>query len=254
MPQRIQTVLFAKATWTPARARAWLGSHDLKSSSIDVGPATSKFLRFRQFDPARCKGSFLALTRGFPAGVQATSCNVLAGAGAREAGLAPLRYAEALLVQRQETCSATDQVQEAGPRERLCSNVLAISEAKYDKEKRLLSVRIIKAGLNKSRSRYYPAEVLQRDYPIFEGLKMFANHATEEEERRRPEGDVWNWVGNIKDVHWNPQAQAVDGTAAIIDDGFDRRLQNLAQHGLLHEMGLSIRAMGEGEVADVEVD
>lgn len=254
MPQRIQTVLFEKATWTPARARSWLGSHDLKSSSIDVGADTSKFLRFRQFDPARCKGSFLALTRGFPTGVQATSCNLPAGAGAREAGASPLRYREALLIENARVLFVAALVHEAGPRQQLCSNVLAISEAKYDKEKRLLTVRIIKAGLNKSRSRYYPAEVLQRDYPIFEGLKMFANHATEEEERRRPEGDVWNWIGNIKDVHWNPQAQAIDGTEAIIDDGFDRRLQNLAQHGLLHEMGLSIRALGEGEVAHVEVD
>lgn len=254
MPQRIQTVLFAKATWTPARARTWLKGHSLRSDKLDTGAESSKFLRFRQFDPARCKGGFLALTRGFPAGVQATSCNVPAGAAATEAGLAPLQYEEALLVQRQETCSASEAVREAGPRAQLCSNVLAIQEAAYDKEKRLLPVRIIKAGLNVSRSRYYPAAVLERDYRIFEGLKMFANHATEEEQRRRPEGDVWNWVGNIKQVHYNKEAQAIDGVAAIIDDSFDRRLQNLAQHGLLHEMGLSIRAVGEGEEAHVEVD
>ena len=251
MPQRIQTVLFEKATWTPARARAWLKGHTLRSDKLDEGAASSKFMRFRQFDPARCK-EFIVLTRGFPAGVQATSCNVPAGAATEAAELLPLRYKEALLVQRQEVCSAMEPVQEAGPREQLCSNVLAIREAHYDKEKRLLPVRIIKAGFNKSRSRYYPAEVLERDCRVFEGLKMFANHATEEEVRRRPEGDVWNWVGNIKQVHYNREAQAIDGTAAIIDDGFARRLENLSQHGLLHEMGLSIRAMGEGEVAHVE--
>jgi hypothetical protein len=254
MPQRIQTVLFAKATWTAARARVWLKGHTLRSDKLDEGAAASKFMRFRQFDPAKCKGAFLALTRGFPAGVQATSCNVPAGAATEAAELLPLTYKEALLVQRQETCSATEQVQEAGPRAQLCSNVLAVQEAKYDKEKRLLPVRIIKAGLNTSRSRFYPAAVLERDYRIFEGLKMFANHATEEEQRRRPEGDVWNWVGNIQQVHYNKEAQAIDGVAAIIDDGFDRRLQNLAQHGLLHEMGLSIRALGEGEDAHVEVN
>ena len=250
MPQRIQTVLFEKATWTPARARAWLKGHSLRSDKLDEGAASSKFLRFRQFDPARCKG-FIALTRGFPAGVQATSCNVPAGAATEAAELQPLRFNEALLIQQVHT--AMEALQEAaGPREQLCSNVLAIREATYDKEKRLLPVRIIKAGFNVSRSRYYPAEVLERDYRVFEGLKMFANHATEEEVRRRPEGDVWNWVGNIKQVHYNREVQAIDGTAAIIDDGFARRLENLSQHGLLHEMGLSIRAMGEGEVAHVE--
>ncbi len=252
MPQRIQTVLFTKAIWTPARARSWLGSHDLRSDKLDEGAASSKFMRFRQFDPANCKGGFIALTRGLPAGVEAASYNVPAGAATEAAELLPLRYREALLVQRQEVCSAMEPLQEAGPREQLCSNVLAIQEAQYDKEKRLLPVRIIKAGFNISRSRYYPAEVLERDYRVFEGLKMFANHATEEEVRRRPEGDVWNWVGNIKQVHYNREAQAIDGTAAIIDDGFARRLENLSQHGLLHEMGLSIRAMGEGEVAHVE--
>ncbi len=46
----IQTVLFAKDDWTPARARTWLRSHALLSDDLDAdGPTV---LRFRQADPA----------------------------------------------------------------------------------------------------------------------------------------------------------------------------------------------------------
>jgi len=53
----IQTVLFAKDDWTPARARTWLRSHALLGDDPDDdGPTV---LRFRQADPAAFKpGTF----------------------------------------------------------------------------------------------------------------------------------------------------------------------------------------------------
>ena len=39
---------------------------------------------------------------------------------------------------------------------------------------------VIKPGFNTSKTRYYPADMLKRDYHVFEGVKMYADHQTEE--------------------------------------------------------------------------
>lgn len=126
-----------------------------------------------------------------------------------------------------------------------------LAEATYDKPAGLLTLRVIRPGFNKSRRRFYPPETLRRDYRVFEGVKMFMDHATTEEERRRPEGSVRNWVASLKRL-WVDRDGTVRATAAVIDDAFRGKLENLARHGKLGEMGVSIRAAGETRETEVE--
>ena len=128
---------------------------------------------------------------------------------------------------------------------------IRLAEATYDKPGGLITLTVIKPGFNKSKRRYYPAETLRRDYRVFEGAKMFADHQTTEQERQRPEGSVGNWVASLKRL-WVDGDGSVRATAAVIDDAFRGKLENLAKHGKLGEMGISIRAAGETSETEVE--
>jgi len=50
---KIQSVLFDKQKFTPAKARAWLKKHKLISKKIDT---TADYHRFRQFNPSYKNG------------------------------------------------------------------------------------------------------------------------------------------------------------------------------------------------------
>jgi len=126
-----------------------------------------------------------------------------------------------------------------------------LAEARYDKPGGEVTLTVIRPGFNKSKRRYYPADMLRRDYRVFEGAKMFVDHATTREERERPEGSVRDWVASVKRL-WVDGDGSIRATAAVIDDGFRRKLENLAQHDKLGEMGVSIRAAGETRDTEME--
>lgn len=44
----VQTVLFPRKEWSPARAMSWLRKHNFKFNKIHT---TENYLRFRQLDP-----------------------------------------------------------------------------------------------------------------------------------------------------------------------------------------------------------
>lgn len=121
----------------------------------------------------------------------------------------------------------------------------------YDAEKGELTLTVIKPGFNASKQRFYPDAMLRRDYRVFEGCKMFSDHQTEAEEKARPEGSINSWAGQIKKV-WSEADGRIRATCAVIDESLRKKLQNLAAHGLLGEMGISIRAAGEARVAEVQ--
>ena len=126
-----------------------------------------------------------------------------------------------------------------------------LAEATYDRPAGVVTLTVIRPGFNKSKRRFYPPETLRRDYRVFEGVKMFMDHATTEEERRRPEGSIRNWVASLKSL-WVDGDGTVRATAAVIDDAFRGKLENLARHDKLGEMGVSIRAAGETRETEVE--
>ncbi|PYX30457.1 MAG: hypothetical protein DMG80_12015 [Acidobacteria bacterium] len=120
------------------------------------------------------------------------------------------------------------------------------AQSSFDAKAGILTVTVIKPGLTRSQARYYPADVLKRDYRVFEGAKMFLNHQSSAEEKARPEGSLLDWVASLKNVSVESDG-TVKGKAIIIDPQFKKKVIELDQKGLLQELGVSIRAMGEAE-------
>ena len=105
-------------------------------------------------------------------------------------------------------------------------------------------VRIIKPGFNESKTRYYPRELLARDYKVFEGNKMFADHPTEAEERARPEGSIRNWVATLENVRVRDTDGALVGDYTVIEPWMEAKLAKLRDAGQLDKIGVSINAVG----------
>jgi len=117
--------------------------------------------------------------------------------------------------------------------------------ADYNSTKGEVTITVIKPGLSKNK-RNYPAALLKRSAGIFEGAKMFADHQTEAQRKAQPEGSVDRWVANIKKV-WVESDGTVKATAVVIDPAFKAKLDKLNAAGMLNQMGVSIRAIGEAE-------
>ncbi len=120
-----------------------------------------------------------------------------------------------------------------------------LEEKAFDPLKNEVVVTVIKPGLNLSGGKFYPPKVLIRDHTIFESAKMQKNHPTERERRERPEGSVDDYAAQLKEV-WTESDGTVKGRAFVYDPGFREKLKNMAEGGILHEMGVSIRAIGSG--------
>lgn len=131
-------------------------------------------------------------------------------------------------------------VKEAETREEL-RNYVPLTEAKFDKGR--ATVIIIKPGFNFTEDRYYPEEMLKRDYGIFEGLKMYADHPTESEEKERPERSIKDWVATLTGVACD-ESGVVTGVAEIVEPWLMQKLAALREKGMLSEMGISIDAVG----------
>ena len=130
-----------------------------------------------------------------------------------------------------------------------------LEESAYDAAKGELTVTIIKPGFSKNstkgRKRFYPAETLRESVPVFKGAKMFADHATEAEDKVRPEGSIRNWVANVTET-WAESDGTVKGRATVIDPPFKAKLDRLKEAGLLNEMGVSVRIAGAWSPAEIE--
>ncbi|KKK91195.1 hypothetical protein LCGC14_2715400, partial [marine sediment metagenome] len=125
----------------------------------------------------------------------------------------------------------------------------SLKEAKLDKGK--ATVIVIQPGFNATEDRYYPAEMLKRDYAIFEGQKMYADHPTEEEDNARPERSIKDWVATLVDVTVD-EAGVVSGTAEIIEPWMMQKLAALRDKEMLSEMGISINAVGNASKGTID--
>ena len=122
--------------------------------------------------------------------------------------------------------------------------ITRLQEGAYNPSTGRLKIKVIKAGFNKGRSRFYPESTLARDFGVFEGAKMFGDHQTDAEVKARPEGSVHDWVGQITNVAWDSASKSIVAEAAVIDPPFKAKLEELNRQGLLSQMGISIRASG----------
>lgn len=118
--------------------------------------------------------------------------------------------------------------------------------AKFDLSKGELEVTFIKPGLNKSGKRFYPAGTIKEgvDNGLFNGLKMFLNHASIQELSQRPERSLTEWVSTVKET-WIDESTG-DGKAKIkvVQGWFKNFLKDLQEAGALGDIGLSIFATG----------
>lgn len=113
-----------------------------------------------------------------------------------------------------------------------------------------ITFTVIKPGWSKN-NRYYSPDLLKSRANIFEGAKMFVNHATEKESAARPEGDLNNWVANITKV-WPESDGTIKANAKVIDPQFKAKLALLGESQMLNTMGVSIRAMGKANQGEAE--
>lgn len=130
-------------------------------------------------------------------------------------------------------------------------SIIALEEASYDAASNSMRVTIIRPGFNKSKSRFYPQEVLKRDHKIFEGSRMFLNHATDKQAKERPEGDLRDWVASLSEVRAEGDGR-LTGKATFADPSFQERIGHLNKVGLLPQMGVSIRASGDATQKKVD--
>jgi len=124
-----------------------------------------------------------------------------------------------------------------------------LTEAKFDKGR--ATVIVIKPGFNATEDRYYPAEMLKRDYKIFEGQKMYADHPTEAEDEARPERSIKDWVATLSEVTCD-EAGVVTGIAEIVEPWLMQKLASLRDKNMLSEMGISINAVGSATKGTIE--
>ena len=113
----------------------------------------------------------------------------------------------------------------------------AFSESGPDNE---FVIRIVRPGITEDRRREYKVETLKRDFRVYEGAKMFADHPTATEERERPERSIKQWVGNLRNVYVDTDG-VIRGTAVIIENWLKDKLHNLRAAKLLGEMRNSHR-------------
>lgn len=117
--------------------------------------------------------------------------------------------------------------------------------------KGIAKIIIISPGFNSSKDRYYPAEMLARDFAVFEGVKMYADHPTSEEDKLRPERSIRDWVATLKNVHVNEKGEVI-GEAVVIEPWMQAKLASLRDKNMLSEMGISINAIGTATKGEIE--
>ena len=139
-------------------------------------------------------------------------------------------------------------VKETETRE-LLHDYMPLTEAKFDKGR--ATVIVIKSGFNATEDRYYPPEVLKRDFGIFEGMKMYADHPTEQEDKARPERSIKDWVGTLSEVVCDENG-VVTGIAEIIEPWLMQKLASLRDKKMLSDMGISINAVGSASNGVIE--
>jgi hypothetical protein len=126
---------------------------------------------------------------------------------------------------------------------------VALTEAALS-EAAIAPIKLIQPGWGSSG--YYAKEVLKRDgastFP--KGTKMFWNHATEAEDRARPEGNLDNFAGELmEDAAWQEDGKDGAGLYAKtkVFDRFKSAVKEMKDH-----IGVSIRAMGRTIVGEAE--
>jgi hypothetical protein len=110
-----------------------------------------------------------------------------------------------------------------------------------------LEVALINAGWGNAKdNNYYPAEILERDGPLFVGAKMYAT------DHRQDEKSVRTEVATITEVTGLNEEGALVGIAGVHDPGFAEGARNRKDLDTLNSLECSI--LGKGRTSEGEVD
>jgi len=93
--------------------------------------------------------------------------------------------------------------------------------------------------------------MLKRDFNIFQNVRMFSDHQSDNAAKEYPGGRMQDYVANLKSVYAESDG-TIRGQAVIIDKMFEAKLDALAKNDLLDTMGVSIRAYGRGVTKEVD--
>lgn len=96
---------------------------------------------------------------------------------------------------------------------------------------------VLKAGLSKNKT-YYPIETLQAALPLFDNVRVHADHPTPTEERERPIRSVRTLLGYLK------EPRLVDSEIRakfhVVDEEFKKKLLNMWEQKALDLIGFSV--------------
>ena len=110
-----------------------------------------------------------------------------------------------------------------------------------------LDVALIRPGWgNKRDNHYYPRDVVERDAPVFAGVKMY------ETDHRQDEKSTRTWVSTVKEIVGYTDDGAPIGRVSVHDRNFAERLMALAADDLLEKMECSILAAGTARKGEVD--
>jgi len=119
-------------------------------------------------------------------------------------------------------------------------------------DKGIITIDVIKAGMNKSGDTYYPEEVLKAAVPLFEGQKMYYDHPAESERYERPERSIRDWAAVLQNARYENDGIVAD--AVVVDKDLQEKLRRLNEVDMLEKLGVSIRAEVYMHPAEFESD
>ena len=117
--------------------------------------------------------------------------------------------------------------------------------------KGVIPVRILVPGFNYGESRYYSEKAVSDAAEIFNGAKMFSDHATEAQEEAMPERSIQDWVATLHETKMSESGNAV-GVAHINAGWLKEKIANLYEQGDLQHLGTSINCLGQGTKQTIE--
>jgi hypothetical protein len=97
--------------------------------------------------------------------------------------------------------------------------------------------------------RLYSCAGLEKSVPMWEGVRVFDNHLTDEEfeERQGMRSVAQEWLGSIVSPRWDAQEHALNGTFKVVEDATARKLLNAHNQGILSTIGLSMDTIPQGQ-------
>jgi len=98
--------------------------------------------------------------------------------------------------------------------------------------------------------RCYTVTALREAASLFNGARVYDDHLTDREyaERGGLRSVAREWLGSIREAHFDEATRSICGTLTVVDDAFAAKLSRAAEGGVLNSIGLSIDVLQRGTV------